>query len=120
MNPQEQGLYNVSLVSYVLHAIVAIGAVLPGFQPGVVLLLIAIVIDLVKRGEAQGTWLESHFRWRLRSVLFAGLAYLLTSWMWFLLIVPGWIAWFCISLWFLYRIVTGWSALQGRRPMATS
>lgn len=120
MNPQEQGLYNVSLVSYVLHAIVAVGAVVPGFQPGVALLLVAIVIDLVKRGEAQGSWLESHFRWRLRSVLFAGLAYLLTGWLFLLLFFPGLIAWFCISLWFLYRIVVGWSALQGRRPIATN
>lgn len=114
---QEQSLHTVSTISYILHLIVAVGAVLPGFQPGVLLLLIAIVLDLVKRDDARGSWQESHFRFRLRSVLFAGLAYLLTAPLWVLLVVPGWIAWFIVSLWFLYRIVKGWSALSGRRAI---
>ncbi len=114
---QEQSLHTVSTISYILHLIVAVGAVLPGFQPGVLLLLIAIALDLVKRDDARGSWQESHFRFRLRSVLFAGLAYLLTAPLWVLLVVPGWIAWFIVSLWFLYRIVKGWSALSGRRAI---
>ena len=114
---QEQSLHTVSTISYLLHLIVAVGAVLPGFQPGVLLLLIAVVLDLVKRSDAQGSWQESHFRFRLRSVLLAGLAYLLTAPLWVLLLVPGWIAWFIVSLWFLYRIVQGWSALSGRRAI---
>lgn len=114
---QEQSLHTVSTISYLLHLIVAVGAVLPGFQPGVLLLLIAVVLDLVKRGDAQGSWQDSHFRFRLRSVLLAGLAYLLTAPLWVLLLVPGWIAWFIVSLWFLYRIVQGWSALSGRRAI---
>lgn len=114
---EEQSLHTVSTISYLLHLIVAVGAVLPGFQPGVLLLLIAVVLDLVKRGDAQGSWQESHFRFRLRSVLLAGLAYLLTAPLWVLLLVPGWIAWFIVSLWFLYRIVQGWSALSGRRAI---
>ncbi len=114
---QEQSLHTVSTISYLLHLIVAVGAVLPGFQPGVLLLLIAVVLDLVKRGDAEGSWQESHFRFRLRSVLLAGLAYLLTAPLWVLLLVPGWIAWFIVSLWFLYRIVQGWSALSGRRAI---
>ncbi len=114
---QEQSLHTISTISYILHLIVAVGAVLPGFQPGVLLLLIAIALDLVKRDDARGSWQESHFRFRLRSVLFAGLAYLLTAPLWVLLVVPGWIAWFIVSLWFLYRIVKGWSALSGRRAI---
>ena len=34
-----------------------------------------------------------------------------------LLILPGWIAWAVISLWFLYRVVRGWLALNERKPM---
>ena len=41
----------------------------PGAQVSVLLLLIAVVIDLVKRDDARSTWQESHFSWRLRSVL---------------------------------------------------
>ena len=106
-------------VSYVLHLIVAVGAVLPGAQVSVLLLLVALVIDVVKRDDAAGTWQDSHFSWRIRSVLWAGVLYLLTSWLWLLLVVPGWIAWGLISLWFLYRIVKGMIRMKDGRPMDT-
>jgi len=114
---REGALRSVSQISYLLHAIVAVGAVIPSFQPGVALLVVAFIIDMVKRGDAAGSWQESHFDWRIRSVVWAGLLYLVTAPLWVLLIVPGWIAWFGISLWFLYRVVRGWSALNDRRPM---
>ena len=114
---RDDALRTVGHISYGLHAVVAIGAVIPGFQPSVLLLLAAFVLDLVKRGDAEGTWQESHFSWRIRSVLWAGGLYLVTSWLWLLLIVPGWIAWALISLWFLYRVVRGWMALGDREAM---
>ena len=114
---RDDSLRTVGHISYGLHAVVAIGAVIPGFQPSVLLLLAAFVLDLVKRSDAEGTWQESHFSWRIRSVLWAGGLYLVTSWLWLLLIVPGWIAWALISLWFLYRVVRGWLALGDRRAM---
>ena len=107
-------------VSYVLHLVVAIGAVVPGAQVSVLLLLVALVIDVVKRDDAAGTWQASYFSWRIRSVLWAGVLYLLTSWLWLLLVVPGWIAWGLISLWFLYRIVKGMIRMNDGRPMDTS
>ena len=107
-------------VSYILHLAVAVGAVLPGAQASIGLLLIALVLDLVKRDDAAGTWQASHFSWRIRSVLWAGLLYVLTSWLWLLLFVPGWIAWGLISLWFLYRIVKGMVRMNAGRPMETS
>ena len=104
-------------ISYILHLVVAVGAVLPGAQASVVLLLIALVIDLVKRDDARGTWQKSHFSWRIRSVLWAGILYVLTSWLWLLFLVPGWIAWGLISLWFLYRILKGMVRMNAGRPM---
>ena len=117
VDAQDRSLKTVGHISYLLHAIVAIGAVLPGVQGSIGLLVIAFVIDLVKRGDASGTWQESHFRWRIRSVLWAGGLYLLTSPLWLLLLAPGWIAWTLISLWFLYRIVRGWINLNNRVAM---
>lgn len=114
---REASLKTLGHVSYLLHAIVAIGAVVPGIQASVGLLLIAFIIDLVKRGDALGSWQESHFRWRIRSVIFAGLAYVLTIPLWLLFFVPGWIAWTLISIWFLYRIVRGWSALNSNQAL---
>ncbi|MGJ7544437.1 DUF4870 family protein [Variovorax sp. LT1R16] len=113
----DESLKTWGWVSYILHLIVAVGAVLPGTQASIVLLLIALVIDLVKRSDAVGTWQQSHFSWRIRSVLWAGVLYLLTSWLWLLFIVPGWIAWGLISLWFLYRIVKGMVRMNAGRAM---
>lgn len=107
-----QGLKNIGWVSYVLHLIVAVGAVLPGAQASALLLVIALVLDLVKRSDAEGTWQADHFSWRIRSVIWAGVLYVVTAPLWLLLIAPGWIAWGLISLWFLYRIVRGMLAMS--------
>lgn len=112
-----QNLRTVGWVSYVLHLIVAIGAVLPGAQASAVLLVIALVIDMVKKPEAAGTWQVSHFSWRIRSVVIAGLLYLLSPHLLILLYVPGAIAWALISIWFLYRIVRGMLALNNSQAV---
>ena len=41
----------------------------------------------------------------------------LTAPLWLLFIVPGWIAWGVISIWFLYRVVRGWMCLNDNTPM---
>ncbi len=117
LDERETSLKNVGHVSYLLHLIVAIGAVMPGAQASIALLIVAFVIDLVKKDDAAGTWQESHFRWRIRTVLWAAGLYLLTAPLWLLLFVPGWIAWGVISIWFLYRIVRGWMNLNANQPM---
>lgn len=106
-----QSLNTVGTISYVLHLVVAVGAIIPGGQFGPVLLLAALILDWVNRDRAAGTWHASHFRWRIRTVLIAAGLYLVTAPLW-LLILPGWIAWTAISIWFLYRIVTGFMAMN--------
>ena len=122
MNDKEkaESLKTVGWVSYILHLIVAIGAVLPGAQASLALLLVALVIDLVKKGDAQGSWQASHFSWRIRSVLWAGILYVITIPLWLLFIVPGWIAWGLISIWFLYRIVRGMVAMNDSQPVGNT
>lgn len=115
----ENALKTLGHVSYLLHTIVAVAAVLPGAQASIALLVVAFILDLVKRSDAVGTWQESHFGWRIRTVVWAGVWYLLTLPLWFFLIVPGMIAWAVVSLWFLYRIVRGWMNLNANRPMPT-
>ena len=107
-----QALNSVGTISYLLHLIVAIGAIIPGAQFGTVLLLAALILDLVKRDDAAGTWHASHFSWRIRSVFIAGGLYLLSSPLFLLLYIPGAIAWALISVWFLYRIVKGLIAMN--------
>lgn len=114
----DSSLATFGWISYILHLIVAVAAVIPSAQASIALLLIALVLDLVKRHDAVGTWQESHFRWRLRSVWWAGALYLLTAPLWLLFFIPGWIAWTVISIWFLYRIILGMVRMNRHRAMA--
>jgi uncharacterized membrane protein len=107
----------VSWVSYLLHFVVAVAAVVPGIQASVFLLIVAFTADMVMQGDASGTYQVSHYTWRLKTVLWASALYLVTSPLFLLLYVPGWAAWGLISLWFLYRIVKGILALSDRRAV---
>jgi uncharacterized membrane protein len=118
IDPQrESSLRTIGHISYALHAVVAVSAVLPGVQASIVLLIAAFILDLVKRGDAAGTWQASHFSWRIRTVVWAGILYVVTIPLWLLFVLPGWIAWGLISIWFLYRVVRGWLALNDRRSL---
>jgi len=114
---EDRTLRLVSLVSYALHGVVAVAAVLPGVQASVGLLVVAFILDLALQGGAKGTWQESHFRFRIRTVLIAGFLYVITIPLWLLLVLPGWIAWGVISLWFAYRILKGFFRLMDRQPV---
>jgi uncharacterized membrane protein len=118
MDARGESLMNIGWISYLLHLVVAIGAVLPGTQASVGLLLIAFILDLVKKGDAAGSWQASHFEWRISTVIWAGVAYIVTLPLWLLFLVPGWIAWGIISIWFLYRIVKGMVRMSERRAVA--
>jgi uncharacterized membrane protein len=82
-----------------------------------------VILNYVKRGEAQGSWLESHFRWQIRTFWF-GLLWVVLCAMFVgvtlgvgLLIV--WLPLAIVTIWLIYRIVRGWLALSNRRPMYT-
>ena len=111
------GLQAWGWVSYILHLLVAIGAVIPGAQISVLVLVVALMIDLVKRSDARGTWHESHFAWRLRSVIWAGVLYVVTFPFFLLGLFLFNPAWVLISIWFLYRIVRGMIAMNKYEPL---
>lgn len=112
-----ESLKTIGWISYLLHLIVAVAAVVPGAQVGVGILLIALIIDLIKKDDAAGTWQASHFSWRIRSVIWAAVLYLVTSPLFLLLLLPGMVAWAIISIWFLYRIVKGMVRMNASQPM---
>ncbi|WP_291008321.1 hypothetical protein [Hydrogenophaga sp.] len=114
-----QSLKTVGWISYLLHLIVAVAAVIPGAQVGAGLLVVALIIDLVKKSDAEGTWQASHFSWRIRTVLWAGFFYVVTVPLYFLLYLPGAIAWAIISIWFLYRIVKGMVRMNASQSLPT-
>ena len=112
-----EGLKAWGWVSYLLHLVVAVAAVLPGAQVSVFLLIVAVIIDLVKRGDARGTWQESHFSWRLRSVVWAAVLYAITFPFFLLGLFIFNPAWVVVSIWFLYRIVSGMIAMNKNRAI---
>jgi len=114
---QQDSDLTISWVSYALHLVVAASAVVPGLQVGPLLLVVALVIDLVKRGDVGPGWQRSHFAYRLRTVLWAAMLYLITFPLWLLFFFPGWLAWCAVSVWFLYRIVLGMVRLNRGQPM---
>ena len=109
-------LHALSLLTGILGAATIIGAFLTGWPS-----LIAVILNYVKRGDARGTWLESHFRWQIRTFWF-GLLWVSLCVI-FIIVTLGlgllvaWIPLVGVGLWFIYRIVRGWLALAGRRPM---
>lgn len=80
-----------------------------------VTMLVAIVMNYVKRDDVAGTWLESHFRWQIRTfwyaLLWSALGVLT------LVFVVGFAVLFANLVWFIYRIVKGWIRLNEGRPM---
>ena len=89
----------------------------PGAQVSVALLVVALVMDLVKKDDAAGSWQASHFRWRIRTVLWAGVLYVVTFPLFLLFYLPGALAWLAISIWFLYRIVKGMVRMNAGRAV---
>jgi len=83
--------------------------------------IVAVILNYVKRGDARGTWIDSHYRWQIRTFWFAVL-WALIGWVLVITIigmvvgVPVLIA---LTLWLIYRIGRGWLRLRDRRPMYT-
>ena len=118
------GMVKLTHVMYGLHAFSALMGLLgPMFIVTAFLTgwpsIIAVIINYVKRDEARGTYLESHFRWQIRTFWF-GLLWLAIGGVVFITIVGIPIAlgiWLGAGLWATYRIVRGWLALRDRRPV---
>ena len=109
-------LHALSLLTGILGAASVIGAFLTGWPS-----IIAVILNYVKRGEARGTWLESHFRWQIRTfwfgLLWVGLCVCFVIFTLGLGILLVWLPLGIVALWFIYRVIRGWMALSERRPM---
>ena len=85
--------------------------------------IIAVIMNYARRSETHGTWLESHFRWQIRTFWF--------SWLWILVVsiiaalllilligfVIAIVGYALIGAWIIYRVARGWLALRDGRPM---
>jgi uncharacterized membrane protein len=106
LNEREQSGKTLTAVIYALYAasfIIGISA------------LVAIVINYVKQNEVAGTFLETHFRWQIRTFWFGllwGVIGGITS-----LILIGWLVLLANAVWIIYRLVIGWTNLNNNKPM---
>jgi uncharacterized membrane protein len=118
-----------SLVTYVhwMYALHAASALMGVFSAATVIgqfifgvpSIIAVVMNYVKRGEARGTWLESHFSWQLRTFWYAVLWFVLIGLFSLPLVVLlglGIVTWiagaFVVGIWIIYRVARGWLRLN--------
>lgn len=110
------GLHALSLLTGIIGAATVVGAFLTGWPS-----IIAVILNYVKRSEARGTWIESHFRWQIRTFWF-GLLWV-TLCLAFVVATLGigiliaWLPLGVVGLWFIYRVARGWLQLKDHRPM---
>ena len=119
------GLHAVSLITGIVTAASIVFAFLTGWPS-----IIAVILNYVKRGEARGTWLESHFRWQIRTfwwgLLWVALCLAFVVATLGIGLLIAWLPLMVVGFWFIYRIAkrmapAGRSPSDGRlmRPVST-
>src|SRR5687768_3298166 len=126
MNPTSGPLFNWTQGIYALHAfslltgllgpLTVVSAFLTGWPS-----IVAVILNYVKRSEVRGTWLESHFRWQIRTFWY-GLLWVSLCGAFIVLtlgigLIVAWLPLLLVSIWFVYRVIRGWLALRDRRRM---
>jgi uncharacterized membrane protein len=105
----ERSAKKLAMIIYALYA--------ASFLVGITAIF-AIVLNYIKKEDVVGTFLESHFRWQIR-----------TFWFWLLwgalgaitfIIVVGWFVLAADGIWIIYRILKGWLRLSENKPMYAS
>jgi uncharacterized membrane protein len=98
----------LTMVVYALQAL--------GFLVGISW-IVAVVMNYVKKEEVAGTWLESHFRWQIRTFWFGLLWGVIGAVL--LLVLVGYLVLLAAAVWVIYRIVKGWLYLNDNKPLPT-
>jgi len=108
------GLHSFAIVLGIVGSTTVIGGFL-GSVPSI----IAVILSYVKRGDARGSWAESHFRWQIRTFWYALLWLVIAV----LLIVTlvgapvGLAMLITVTIWLIYRIARGWIRLADKQSM---
>ena len=108
------GLHALSILIGLTSAITIVGAFVFGVPS-----IIAVILNYIHQPNVRGTFLESHFRWQIRTFWFA-LLWIVIGVMLFVTLIGIPLAWIiCIAagIWVIYRVGRGWLTLQERKPM---
>ena len=121
-------LISMTLVIYALFGVAAVAGLASSGFPLIAPLMgivgiIAIILAYVKRGDAAGTWLASHYRWLIRTfwfsllwgivgaVIFVVFAIILVG------LVVGYAIWVATTIWVLYRLIRGYVLFNASQPV---
>jgi len=105
-----QATKNLTAIVYGLQAV--------GFVLGITW-VVAIIVNYVKKEDVKGTWLESHFRWQIRTFWF-GLLWAVPAFFFIITIIGWFVGMFILMVdatWIIYRIVKGWLRLIDGKQM---
>jgi uncharacterized membrane protein len=120
----DESLFTYTNVIYALHALaVLIGVttfhtIVGSFVCGLPS-IVAVIMNYARRSATHGTYLESHFRWQIRTFWFAALWGSVSLLLIFSIvgILLGLLSLFGLGIWIAYRVARGWLALRDKRPM---
>jgi uncharacterized membrane protein len=121
-------LISTTLLIYALFGVAAVVALLAhGFPPvaplGGIIGIVAIILAHVKRGDATGTWLASHYRWLIRTFWFSVLWGIIGAVIFVVLLIVligpiiAFIIWFATAIWVLYRLIRGYVLFKDSQPV---
>lgn len=99
------------MITHVIYLLQALG-----FINGVTFIA-AVVVNYIKWEDVRGTWLESHFRWQIRTFWFGILWGVIGTITTFFFI--GFIILFINMIWVIYRIAKGWLRLTEGKSMVS-
>ena len=105
---------NLTLLTHVMYGL----HTLSWFSAGI-FSVIAIILNVIKKPDLPNDFFRSHFRWQARSFWFTLLWLVLALPLW-IIVIPGWIAYTLIGLWYLYRFIRGWWNFAERKSMPVS
>jgi|SRR5215469_4891697 len=124
----DQSLITYTNIIYALHAlavVIGLGSAhtIVGSFVGGLPSIVAVIMNYARRSATRGTFLESHFRWQIRTFWFAllwSVIILLVSLPFMLVLIGFGMAWLglvALGIWIAYRVIRGWLALRDRKPM---
>jgi len=124
---------SASLISTTLliYALFGVAAVIALFSHGFPLVaplmgivgIVALILAYVKRSDAAGTWLASHYRWLIRTFWFSllwgviGGLVLVTLGLILIGIPIAFAIWIITTIWVIYRLIRGYLLFNDSKPV---
>src|ERR1700741_147525 len=119
----DEALVTYTHVIYALHALAVIIGLstfhtIVGSFIGGLPSIVAGIMNYARRSATRGTYLQSHFRWQIRTFWYAVLWAMVCAlvMLTFIGIPVAMLGLAALGIWIAYRVIRGWLALRDRRP----